>query len=130
MRVWYNVQRHLAFEYQISFNYLQRFLSYEIFGRPFLRRFALCYQTTVVCLSVLSVCPVCDVGVLWPNDWMDQGETRHAGRPRPWPHCVRWGPSSPSPKEHSPQFSAHICYGQIPGWIKMSLGMEVGLDPG
>ena len=21
----------------------------------------------------------------------------HAGRTRPWPHCVRWGPSSPSP---------------------------------
>ena len=24
---------------------------------------------------------------------MDQDETRHAGRPRPWPHCVRWGPT-------------------------------------
>ena len=29
---------------------------------------------------------------------MDQDETWHAGRPRPWPHCVRWGFSSPSPK--------------------------------
>ena len=45
-----------------------------------------------VCLSV------CNVGVLWPNGWMDQDETWHTGRPRPWPHCVRWGPSSPSPK--------------------------------
>jgi len=26
------------------------------------------------CLSC-SVCPVCDVGVLWPNGWMDHGET-------------------------------------------------------
>ena len=50
------------------------------------------------CLSCLSVCPVCDVGVLWPNGWMDQDETWHAGRPRPWPHCVRWGSSSPPPK--------------------------------
>jgi len=25
---------------------------------------------------------------------MDRDETWHAGRPRPWPHCVRWGPSS------------------------------------
>jgi len=48
-----------------------------------------------VCLSILSVC---DVGVLWPNGWMDQDETWHAGRPRPWPHCVRWGPSSLSSK--------------------------------
>jgi len=56
------------------------------FGRPFVKRFALCYQTVV--------CPVCDVGTLWP------------------------------------QFSAHICCGQTAGWIKMALGMEVGLGPG
>ena len=56
-----------------------------------------------VCLSVcLSVCPVCDVGALWPNGLMDQDETWRAGRPRPWPHCVRWGPSSPSPKGAQP----------------------------
>ena len=60
-------------------------------------RFALCYRT-VVCLSVLSVC---NVRALWPNGWTDQDETWHAGRPRSWPHCVRWGPSSPSPKGHS-----------------------------
>jgi len=23
---------------------------------------------------ILSVCPVCDVGVLWPNGWVDQDE--------------------------------------------------------
>jgi len=28
------------------------------------------------CLSVLS-CPVCDVGVLWPNSLTDQDETWH-----------------------------------------------------
>ena len=44
----------------------------------------------------------CDVGVLWPNGSMDQDETWCAGRPRPWPHCVRWGPSSSPPKRHSP----------------------------
>ena len=37
----------------------------------------------------------------------------------------------PSPKRGwSPQFLAHICYGQMAGWIKMPLGMEVGLTPG
>jgi len=46
----------------------------------------------------LSVLSVCDVGVLWPNGWMDQDQTWHAGRPRPWPHCVRWGTSSPPQK--------------------------------
>ena len=60
-----------------------------LFGRPFVNRFALCYRS-VVCLSVcLSV---------WPNGWTDQDETWRAGRPHPWPHCVRWGPSSPSRK--------------------------------
>jgi len=73
-----------------------------------------------VCLSVLSVC---DVRALWPNGWTDQDETWHADRPRPWPHCVRWGvatlpqsgtvrwgPSSPSPKGHSPHpiFSPYL----------------------
>jgi len=28
-----------------------------------------------------------------PNGSMDQDETWHAGRSRPWPHCVKWGPS-------------------------------------
>jgi len=51
--------------------------------------------------SVLSVClSVCDIGVLWSNGWMGQDETWHAGRPRPRPHCVRWGPSSPHGKGH------------------------------
>ena len=49
-------------------------LSY-IFGRPFVKRFALCYQTVVrlsVCLSVcLSCLSVCNVSVLWPNVWTD-----------------------------------------------------------
>jgi len=47
------------------------------------------------CLCVLSVC---NVGVLWPNGWMDQDETWHGGRPLSRPHCVRWGPTSPHGK--------------------------------
>jgi len=69
-----------------------------VFGRSFLKRFALCYRT-VVCLS----CPVCNVRVLWPNSLTDHDETWRAGRPRSWPHCVRWRPSSPSPKGAQPQ---------------------------
>jgi len=36
---------------------------------------------------------VCSVRALWSNGWMDLDETWHAGRLRPWPHCVRWRPS-------------------------------------
>jgi len=50
----------------------------------------------------LSVTSVCGVRALWPNDWTDQGETWHSGRPRPWPHCVRWGPRSTSHKGAQP----------------------------
>jgi len=75
------------------------------------------------------VCPVCNVGVLWRNGWTDQDETWHAGRPRPWQHCVIWGPSSPPQKGHSPQFSAHVYCGQTARWINMPLGMEVVLSP-
>ena len=64
--------------------------------------------------------------LLWPNGWMDPGETRRGGWPRPTPHSVRWGPSS-SKRGTAPQFSAHVCCGQTAGWMKMSLGMEVGL---
>ena len=74
--------------------------------------------------------PVCNVGVLWPNGCMDQDEIWHGGRPQPRPHGVTWGPSFPPQKGHSPQFSAHVCCGQTAEWIKMPLGMKVGLGPG
>jgi len=145
------------------------------FGRPFVQRFALCYRF-VVC-PVLSVClSVCDVRALWPNSWRDQDETWHAGRPRPWPHCVRWGPSSPAQRGTLPIFGpyqlrpngcidqdvtwygprprprrlcvrwrprsppqkggrappifGHVYCGQTAGWMKLVLGMVVGLSPG
>ena len=58
--------------------------------KPFLRIFGGRPMLSDRCLS----CPVCDVGVLWPNGWMDEDETWHGGRPWPRPNCVRWGPSS------------------------------------
>ena len=46
-------------------------------------------------------------------------------------HIVLDGdPVPPPPKGHTPHFAAHICCGQMAGWIKMPLGMEVGLSPG
>jgi len=70
--------------------------------------------------------------LLWPNGWMDQRGTWHGGRPRPRPHCARWGPSSlPEKGEQPSQFSAHVYCGQTAGWIEMPLGIKkVGLEPG
>jgi len=109
-----------------DFLFLQRF--YESTVCETVRPYTI--EPLSVCMSCLSVClSVCNVGVLWPNSWMDQDETWHKGRPRPGPHCVRWGPSSPSQKGHNPQFSAHVGRGQTAGWIKMALGREVDLGP-
>jgi len=68
--------------------------------------------------------------LLWPNGSMDQDATWQEGRPRPTRHCVRLGPSSrPQKGDRAPKFSAHVYCAQTAGWIKMPLGMEVGLDP-
>jgi len=95
-----------------------------------------------VCLSVLSVGKTatlvyCGQTVGWIN------ETWHGGRPRPWPHCVRWGPSSPSPIGAQPRpifgpcllwpngwmdLDCHLV--RRSGWIKMPRGTKVGFSPG
>ena len=68
--------------------------------------------------------------LLWPNGCMDLDATCYIARHRPTRHCVRWRPSSPPLKGHSPQFSVNVRCGQMAGWTKMSLCMEVGLGPG
>jgi len=64
-----------------------------------------------------------------PYGCMDQDATWYRGRPPPGRHCVRRGPSSPSKSgtEPPPQFSAYVCCGETVGWIKVALGVEVGL---
>ena len=77
-----------------------------------------------VCLS----CPVCNVGVLWPNGWMDQDETGMQVGLGPG-HTVSDGDPSIPQRDTAPQFLADIYCGQMARWIKMPLGTEVGLDP-
>jgi len=54
-------------------------------------------RLSCICLSV------CNVGLLWPNGWLDQDETWRGGRPLPRPHCVRWGSSFPQ-RDPAPNF--------------------------
>jgi len=75
--------------------------------------------------------PISDPFLLSPNGWMNQDGTWHGGGPWSKAHCTRWGPRSPPPKKGQiPQFSAHFYCRRTVGWIKMALGMEVGLSPG
>jgi len=63
--------------------------------------------------SLYYTLPVCNVGVLWLNDWMDQDVTLYAGRPPPRRHCVRRGPGFPVDRGTSlPHFSDHVYCGQ------------------
>ena len=76
--------------------------------------------------------PIFGPYLLWSNGWMDQDATWYRGRPRP-DDFVLHGDPAPPPEKWSgapPQFSAHVHCGQTAGWIKMALGMEVGLGPG
>jgi len=56
-----------------TYNVYKSATRHNFFG-PFVKRFALCYRTVV-----LSVSPVCDVVVLWPNSWMDYNATWYGG---------------------------------------------------
>ena len=52
----------------------------------------------------------------------------------PIQHKVAWAETDLHTKWHLDPFShlaatVHICCSQMAGWIKMPLGMEVGLDP-
>ena len=83
-----------------------------------------CLSVCLSCLSCLSVTLVyCGQTV----GWIKMKLGMHMPLPwRPWPHSVRWGSSSPTPKGHSRQCSAHILYGQMAAWIKIPPGMVVG----
>ena len=74
-------------------------------------------------MSVLF-CPVCDVGVLWPNGWTDHDETWLQVGLGPGHIVLDADPAPPPQKGHSPQFSANIHCGQTAGWTKMPLGTE------
>jgi len=62
---------------------------------------------------------------------MDEDVTWYGARPRPRRLCVKWGPARPPQKVGgAPKLSAHVYCGQTAGWMKVVLGMEVGLSPG
>ena len=74
-----------------------------MFGRPFVKRFAICYRTVV--LSCLSVClSVTLVYACIVAKRTDIDETCHAGKPRPIA-TLRWIGTQLSlpPKGHSPR---------------------------
>ena len=96
-----------------------------IFGPPFVKWFALCYQTVVcpVHLSCMSVMLVyCGQTVKWIK--IKLGMEAGLGPS----HIVLDGAQLPLRKRGTaaPQFSAHVCCVQTAGWIKMPLSTDYG----
>jgi len=91
-----------------------------IIGRPFVKRFTLCYRIIVcpVCLSVSLV--YCGQIVGWIN--MKVGMKVGLG---PGDIVLDGDPAPPPQKRHSPQFSADVCCDKTAGWIKRPLGSEI-----
>ena len=89
-----------------------------VFGQPFVKWFALCCRSVVlsVCLS-LSLCPVLSVMLVYCGQTVGWIKIKLGTQVIFGPgHMVLYGnPAPPPPKGHSPQFSAHICCGQIAG---------------
>jgi len=98
------------------------------FGRPFVKRLALCYRTVV--LSACLSCRVCDIGILWPNGWMDEDETCHTDRLRQWPQCLRWGPTYSSQKgDADPNFRPMSVVAKWLHGLRYHLVWSIGLCP-
>ena len=76
--------------------------------------------------------PVFGLCLLWPNGWMDEDATWYGSRPRPRPHCVRRGPSSPAKgAQQPPPFSADVyCGHSRPSQLLLSSCVTSDTHPG
>jgi len=75
--------------------------------------------------------PIFGPFLLWPNGWMVQDATWHGGKPQPRRPCVTLGRCSFPKRDTAPaQFLFQTYCGQMAGWMKTPLGMEVDVNPG
>ena len=111
---------HIAFEYtgnDLDYLILDK-MTIDTVGRKYFKSELCSYQISV--FGRFALCyGVRNVGVWWPNRWMDQDATWYGGRPRPRRHCVTWGPSftprkgaKQPPTFRSMSISAHVYCGQ------------------
>jgi len=116
-----------CWKWEIQWDKIVRVLA-VIFGRPYVKRFALCYWTLVLSCPV---CPVClSVTLVYCRQtvgWIKMKLGMQVALVLC--HIVLDGDLAPLPKKgpELPQFS--VCCGRMAEWIKMPLGMEVGLGP-
>ena len=100
-----------------------------IIGRPFVKRFALCYRT-----SYLPPKKRATAAPTFRPMYSDQTavciKMTHSTEVYLSPgYIVLDGDPVSETGKAAPHFSAHFCCNQTAGWIKMPLGIEVGLSP-
>ena len=81
-----------------------------VFGRSFVKQFALCYRSVVLSVCLSDCLSVCNVRALWPNGWTDHDETWHAVGLGPG-HIVLGGVAAPPPLKghsHPPIFGPYL----------------------
>ena len=66
--------------------------------------------------------PIFGPCLLWPNGWVDQDVTCDGGKPRPRPHCVRWGLSFPGERGTAtpPSFGPCLLWPRSPSQLLLS----------
>ena len=95
----------------------------DFIGRPFVKRFALCYQTVVYPVLSLTLA-YCGQTAGWIKMALVMEVGLGPG------HDVIDGDPAPLPKRRqSPQFSAHFYCGQTAGCIKMPIGTWYRVRP-
>jgi len=96
------------------------YLHNDIFMRPFVKRFALCYRTVICSVTLVY----CDQTARWIKMKLGMQVGLGPG------HIMLGGKPPPPPQRCTAPNFRPICCGQMSGWIKMPLCMEVGLGPG
>jgi len=96
-----------------------------VFGRPFVKRFALCYRSVV--------CPILSLTFVHSGQTVGRIKMKLGTQVGLGPgHIALDGDPAPPPQRgRAPtEFSAHFYCGQTAACIKMPLGTEISLSPG
>jgi len=101
------------------------FLRFNVFGRPSVKRFALCYRTVV--LSVCLFLTLVYFGETVGRIKMKLGTQVGRG---PGHNVLDGDPAPPPQGGRSPQFSAHICCSLCRDQDATWYGGTIGLGPG
>jgi len=106
-----------------------KYHSRVVSGRPFVKQFAPCYRTVFLSCRVCNAC--LSVTLVYGGQTVGWIKIKLSMQVGLGLIVLDRDTALIFPKRgHSPQFSAHVCCGQMAAWIKMPVGTNVSLGPG